>query len=128
MTKKIINYKNFKSYRPSSERGLALFYTLVIVSILLSLGLAISLILIGQIRIITGIGDSVIAFYAADTGMEKALMGRGAPQDDSGSLENESSYEVSIILGGEEGCDADNYCIQSVGSYRGVKRAIEAEY
>jgi len=93
--------------------------------------LSLSIILIGQMRIITGIGNSVIAFYAADTGMEKILLQRQSPPIGksvlSGELDNNAHYSVDVSSPGLD-CDADHYCIRSVGIYRGIRRAIEAEY
>lgn len=56
-----------------SEKGASLYFAMVILSILLAIALGLSAILIGQTRMITGMGDSVVAFYAADTGIERVL-------------------------------------------------------
>ena len=104
------------------ERGVSLYLALLIMAILLSIGLGVSAILFGQIRTIRGIGDSVVAFYAADTGIEEVLF-RGT--DVSGILENGASYGAEILSAGSEDCIALYYCIKSVGSFRGTKRAIE---
>ena len=126
--------KKFLNPRPSEfkpQKGVALYLALLIMAILLSIGLALSVILMGQMRMIRGMGDSVIAFYAADTGIEKALLNRANPLSVfglSGTLENDASYVVTVLSKGDEGCDADNYCLRSVGIYRGIRRAIEVEY
>ena len=128
--------RNLKSliFNLKSNRGVALYLALLIMAVLLSIGLALSVILMGQIRMIRGIGDSVIAFYAADTGIEKALLMRQGlvsipPSGISGILENSARYEVTVFSGGQDDCPAENnFCIISVGAYRGVKRAIEVEY
>lgn len=111
------------------QRGVSLYLAVLIMAIFLSIGLTISTILIGQISTIKGMGDSVIAFYAADTGIEKVLLNRANPPSIPipGTLENDSSYVVTVISPGSD-CTADNYCIRSVGTYRGIKRAIEVEY
>ena len=55
------------------QKGVSLYYAVVITSILLAIALGLGTILISQIRGLKEMGDSVIAFFAADTGMEKIL-------------------------------------------------------
>ena len=107
--------------RKTKQKGVSLYLALLIMAILLSIGLGISAILFGQIKIIRGIGDSVVAFYAADTGIEEVLY-KGS--DVSGVLENGASYSTQILLSGP-GCTAPNYCIKSVGIFKESRRAIE---
>ena len=110
------------------QKGISLYFAVLIMGILLSIGLTISVISVGQMRLAKGMGDSVIAFYAADTGIEKVLLNRASPTSISGTLENGASYTVTVYSPGTEGCIADNYCLRSVGIYRGIRRAIEVEY
>lgn len=116
-----------------SNQGVSLYLTLVIMAILFSIGLMTSTILLDQIRMIKGMGDSVIAFYAADTGIEKVLLNRGNPQpilsgSPEGELDNGASCTVVVLPGLTSDCDADNFCIRSIGSYKDTKRAIEVKY
>lgn len=120
---KCLNVKMLKC-----ERGVALYFVVLIMGILLSIGLAISVIALGQIKMVKGMGDSVIAFYAADTGIEKVLISRSNPSDIPETiLDNGASYEVTVFFPGPD-CTADYRCIRSVGTYKGIKRAIEVEY
>ncbi len=57
----------------NSEKGISLLLVVLISSVILSISLGISAILIKQTRIMESVGYSVIAFYAADTGVESAL-------------------------------------------------------
>src|SRR3989344_5733321 len=82
---------------------------------------------LAEIRMVRDIGNSVIAFYAADTGIEKALLNRGNPIPVFGTLGNAANYTVEVFGSGSD-CLGDNYCLRSVGSFQGVSRAIEAEY
>jgi len=114
--------------------------------ILLAIALGVSTILFAQIRMIRGIGNSVIAFSAADTGMERALYDRAFPQSSySGFLDlnnngiqdnDDSSYNVTVTQprdGGasgipeDEDCSALYFCIKSIGKFEDIKRAIEVE-
>lgn len=55
------------------KKGIALFFTLIILSVLTAALLATVTVMISQTKIIFAIGDSVAAFYAADAGAEEAL-------------------------------------------------------
>lgn len=55
------------------EEGVSLIITFFILTIILAIVLSISVLLYGQIKIIRNIGNSVVAFYAADSGVEKVL-------------------------------------------------------
>lgn len=57
----------------NSQKGVSLIITFFITIIILFVVLAISAILYSEIKIIRNIGNSVVAFYAADSGVEKVL-------------------------------------------------------
>lgn len=57
----------------NSQRGISLFLALIIMSIFLAIGLALNAILIGQIKTLSGMEESAVALYAADTGIERIL-------------------------------------------------------
>lgn len=103
-------------------------------SILLAIVLGISTILVSQMKIVKGIESSVVAFYAAETGIEQVLINRANPCGTgngdcsfSGILSsNGAAYSVEVLPDGD--CPAANFCIKSVGSFRGVKRAIQVSY
>jgi len=57
----------------NSERGVSLIITFFIMTIILSVVMAISTILYSEIKIIRNIGNSVGAFYLADSGAEEVL-------------------------------------------------------
>lgn len=103
-----------------SERGVSLYLALVTMSAILALTLGISAISFGQAQTVKEMGNSVFSFYAAESGIERALfeMSRGAaaPNHYAGSFENGASYAADIIGPGE---------IKSVGSYKNTKRAIQ---
>ena len=115
---------------PKNNKGISLYFGLIIMAIFLAVALGLTTILIGQIGIMKGMGDSVVAFYAADTGIERILMSRESPPPTLGdTLPNEASYSVTVTAGGSPGCNPIlNYCIKSIGTFRGTKRAIEITY
>ena len=72
------------------------------------------------------VGFSITSFYAADSGIERTLL-LDTPGDNSGSV-GEAEYEATVENGGQGGCEAPNYCVKSVGSYKGTRRAIEVTF
>ena len=114
----------FKIYR--SQKGVSLIFAIFILTFVLSIGLGTSTILIRQVKITREIGYSVIAFYAADSGIEEVLL-MATPAPASG-LVNGASYDVQVENGGVGDCTALNYCIKSIGSYKNTRRAIEIQY
>ncbi len=116
------------------DKGISLYLTMTIMSILLALALGVSAILYSQIKVTKGMGDSVFAFYAADTGIERELYEENEPGTYSDYLDlnqngyqdsNDSSYTVTVTAGGESNCPEEaNRCIKSVGDFKGTKRAI----
>lgn len=127
-------FKKLQNNNFSRQKGVSLYLALMIVNLLLAMVLGLSAIFIGQLGMIKGMGDSVIALSAADSGIERVLYDGSLPQNYySGSL-NGASFEVRVsqplggkILGVPEDpdCQAFYFCIKSIGKFRGVKRAIE---
>ncbi len=56
-----------------TQKGVSLYYAVIITSLLLAIVFGLSTILISQIKILKEMTDSTVAFFAADTGMEKIL-------------------------------------------------------
>jgi len=138
MTKTIFHFPRF------NEKGASLALVLAILGILLSATLGLSAVLFNQAEMMKGIGDSVFAFYAADTGIEKALTDEESPQSSYGPTDVEGAiYEVEVVccawndpschwdsgecpgLAERSDCEAYYYCYWSIGTARGTKRAIE---
>ena len=60
-------------FKFKKEKGASLYLAIVIMSILLATVLGLTTISISQIKLVRGMGDSVMAFGAADAGIEWAL-------------------------------------------------------
>lgn len=120
------------------EKGISLYLTLMVMAVLLAMTLGLSAILFSQIRIVREMGNSVISFYAADTGIEWLLYQdegcrRQSPgcdlaicrQDCEGLLDKtfpeksigKASYIASV--------DNNGTILKSVGKYKETRRAIE---
>jgi len=118
------------NFQFSNQKGISLLFVVLVMSVILTISLGISSILNKQTSVMREIGYSVVAFYAADSGIEEVLA-ESDPKDLDGvekPLTNGAKYEMTVKTGDETGCDSPNYCIKSIGSYQGVKRAIEVMY
>lgn len=86
-----------------SQKGISLFLAIVILAVILAMVLGLGTILIGQLKMMRGMGNSVVALYAADTGVEEALKMyfNGEDLQDyypyRGGLDNNAEYEVSVV-------------------------------
>ncbi len=122
-----------------NQKGSALFFTILILSIFLSLALSLGALVAVRLNTLTGIGNSIIAFYAADAGVEKMLKQAiidGTFNGLSESLDG-ANYVVQIKCNSASSdcgsvpqssdCDANLFCIKSTGTYKGAKRAIEVK-
>lgn len=120
-----------KFLKTSTNSGVSLYLAFMIMTVFLAIAFGISTIFLGQAKMIRTMGYSVVAFYAADAGIEKVLVDREGPNLTpdyySDSLTNGAIYQVSIIEGGGD-CPAPNFCMKSIGNYRGTRRAIEITY
>ncbi len=132
-----IKTQNLK-VKTKKSRGVSLYLTFMIMTILLALALGVSAILFGQIKMMRGMENSIIAFYAADTGIERVLKEGLLPEPcldcyldlNNNGLQDEedSTYSVKVIAAGQPGCPsppAFYNCIKSVGTFKETKRAIE---
>lgn len=95
------------------------------------MALGLSVILVSQLKIIRGMSHSVIAFYAADSGVEQALIELcSSPPCEYEKSFGDASYYVKVLSPGGEECpflsEEITYCINSVGIYKGTRRAIQA--
>ncbi|MFH1451251.1 MAG: pilus assembly PilX N-terminal domain-containing protein [bacterium] len=123
--------------KKTSKKGVSVYLAILVMSILLAIGIGVTTIILGQARMIRSMGDSVIAFYAADTGIENVLYEDkvrseqdppepllGFGEEITGNLENGSSYTAEKIAPGGT-CDGAYYCIRSIGTFKEVRRAVE---
>jgi len=109
--------------KEKSQKGVAaLFITMMVMLVSLSMVLGLTAIFVGYIRVIEGMGDSVVAFYAANSGIERLLYLRDKQgQTDvtiNGTLSNGATYSVirSFVDGREH--------FESVGTFKEARRAI----
>jgi hypothetical protein len=119
---KNMSLKNF-------QKGSAVYFATIVMILILAMALALTAILLRQMKVAQKMGDSEIVFYAADTGWEIALHTMATSTQFSGKLENGASYEVRIREEGTEECEENNdgipnFCIFSTGYYHNLQRSI----
>lgn len=125
-----------KKLQTNNQEGIAILFSVLILSIMLSIALGTSTILIRELRFARESNFYVRAFFAADSGIEKILTLRDDPLSFSECispaspcvLSNGAEYWIVVTASSDPACDADNYCIESIGRYQGTRRAIEVNY
>ena len=131
-----INNVNLKN-----QNGNILVFSIIVLSIVLATALGITAIILQEVKMARAVGNSVISFYAAESGVERLSMwkenlllspllseGGGCTNKNSlCDLGNGSGYYLSASPPGG-GCLADNACIKSVGIYNKTRRGIEINY
>src|SRR3989338_5488718 len=135
-----------KNYKLKTERGVSLYMVFMIMTLLLGIGFGMSALLLTQLDTLRGIGYSVLAFYATDAGIERAIYEDNKwcstiqetvqrlaclqdkiaviPADDL-KLSNEAAFSLLAEDGGQGGCPQGlSYCVQSKGTYKNSLRAV----
>lgn len=118
-----MNYKH-------SQKGISLIFSVFILTFVLGIALGGASIVVRQIQITRNIGYSVIAFYAADSGVEKILFkDRDNPAsvpdgygEEDIPLGNGAEYTVNVTK------DSNGTTIDSKGIFKNINRAIEIQY
>ena len=108
--------------RNKRNKGIALVLTMIILSVVLGMALITSLVFSKQIKTSSSISDSIIAYYAAETGIEWSLWyyktNKVLPEDQDNILIGQASYSIKI----------QNNTITSIGTYKNTKRAIKVNF
>jgi len=105
-----------------NKKGSTILFAILLLFILMVGALGFSSVLLLQIRMVSNIGNSVQAYFAAETGIENALYSNGAV---SGSV---GGNDITYITEDCSGDNGGNTCFKSTGSFRGTKRSIEVRY
>ena len=89
----------------NSQKGVSLIITFFIMLVILFSVLSISALLFSEVKVIRNIGNSMVSFYAADSGIEKVLY------YDRQVLPGDSDRGLCAML--DETNNSDNYCSES---------------
>lgn len=108
------------------SKGISLYIAFMVMTVLLVIGFGISSLLVSQIKTLRQRGNSVVAYYAAETGIERELYERNPQGTQYADTLGGATYEVWVIEAGSGTCPSGvNYCVKSVGFYKETKRAIQ---
>lgn len=135
--KETLMFKNnnnpFDKTQGLRQKGVSLFIAFIVMTLILSIALGVNVLLVSQLKSLKDAGYSLVAFGAADAGLEKIAYDaqRGidvmAQCPSSGVcvevLSNNAQYIVGVEAPGA-GCSGVTYCAKSVGSYEGSFRAV----
>ena len=114
--------------KTNPQKGVSLLLTLLIMAAILAIALGLSQLTLGEIKLARNIPKSLIAYYAAEAGAERALYEKRINDtnldiaDCTIFLDNGSQYGVKLTTVGE------NIFIKSIGCYEGITRAIEVSF
>lgn len=109
------------------KKGISILFAILVMSLVLSISFGVNAIILKQMKALTDVGFSVVAFYAADAGIEQWLLARplvGIPETPL----NGATFQVQVKQRGESGCEDFNFCVKSIGIFKGIRRAIEITY
>jgi hypothetical protein len=108
------------------QKGVAIFLAIMITSILLAIGLGLTVIIISQVKLMNNIGDSVVALYAADTGIEHSLYNKRIEEEGSGVFSDDQPIGPAVyIVSYFYDVNTDEGYWTSTGTFKGSKRSIE---
>ena len=120
-------------------------FTVLITSVILGIGLGISAILARQIKILREVGNSVVALYAADSGVEQVLYQDSKacrspncsttaplPYCTSNCSGLKTGFSTTTILANDAVCNVSfsttsegDSIIKSIGIYKNTRRGLE---
>lgn len=110
------------------QKGIAIYLAAVTLSIILAVALGVNILAVYQAKSVNETSSSVLAFAAAESGIEWALanvdINNFQPTYDVVMMSNNASYELSAYR-----CGAANefLCVKSIGSYHNTQRAIKIQ-
>lgn len=107
------------------QKGVSLYLTMAILSVLMTTLLTLVAISVSQIKVIWTGSNSVGAFFAADTGIEQILYQirhQGNFSDIPETVLGPTKYTASIVS------TTTDTIIRSIGTRQNIKRAIEVKY
>lgn len=113
--------KNLQIDSLPRESGVAILFSIILISVALSAALSLSLIFTPKIRSSGQVKDSVGAFYAADTGIEWCLYVNRKASIAAPTLSNGATFTTTPA-------NCATFPMTAIGTYRGVTRALEVNF
>ncbi len=120
----IFSYKKISNFN-KQKGAVTIILSLLVLSVLLVIGLSVSLISLQRIKMAAQMGQSVTAYYAAESGMERCLYQIWQQGDSSCSHQNSlSEVDASYTVAGS----LSSGKIESRGLYQITSRKIEVNW
>lgn len=113
--------------RLNKQKGVSLLLGLLIITAISAIAFGLSRLALGQLKLSRDISKSVIAFFAADSGVERALYEErieGEARNVTGCIDVQGEICYNIQVSGS----SPNKTISSNGSYDDILRAIEITF
>ena len=135
--------KLFPAFNPKTSRqGIAIYLAVVTLSIVLAIALGVRLLSVYQLKNLNEAGNSVVAFAAAETGIEWALSQYYSSFIDDTNYQvrcnitpnicvkkiaiGQAFYTVAETMAADDqSCPTGFLCVKSVGDYNGTQRVIK---
>ncbi len=114
-----------KNKRKKQIKAQAIFLALVIIASVMTISLVFGEITVRKLHSMTEVGESVKAYYAAESGIECQLYKDFVDQNtvcNSSEMKNQTSYQINKT---EQG---DTTIITSTGTSKKTKRSIQVQY
>jgi|SRR3989344_2944491 len=112
----------------NQSRGIAIIYTLLLVSVALAIVFVLSTIFIGKLKLIKESSDSLESIFAADSGIESCLYSVRKQQTPPQSISNCPGVLAPVTLSNGvqfQIVPLDSQSLRSVGIVNGINRALE---
>jgi Tfp pilus assembly protein PilX len=118
------------SYKKNNQKGIAVLLVIMILGVMMIISLAISDLVMNQLRLSVYSAESIYAYYAAESGLEDGLYklrkeiwlpGTETPTAPV-YLANQAYYVLEIATAGPL------QIIKSEGNYQNTRRKLEASY
>jgi hypothetical protein len=116
--------------KKNNKKGSSLLITLLIMSAFLSIAFGLSRLSLGEIKLSRDTSTSLIAYYAAEAGVECQMFSSRVSLISCGAPGSPMCLSAGICVETTIGSapPPNNIKIQSSGSYKDARRAIELTY
>lgn len=92
----------------SNKSGSVLLYSLLIISLITAIAIAVSVIVINELKLTSGAADATLAYYAAESGIERGLYTLKIMRNDGSSKLSDAVTEISSFPKGSEAAFENN--------------------
>jgi hypothetical protein len=114
--------------KKNNKHGSSLLITLLVIAALMSIAFGISKLAIGELKLVRDVSETLIAYYAADSGAECQMYADRLSDDGVDCSHVNFSANIYFEVVGEDGPSPYYRTIVSNGFYKSVMRSVELTY